>query len=200
MAAEILTWLSTGRNREQGIALLEKFGGSPFLVAQIRKHNSDFFNEKLHQALLVISKTGQARDKTPKYKASADKLKAGKLPEVLAFKEKHWRDLFAQMSSIHSKLKAARSKSTRYKYVVQILDLDDQIYRIWDELEHFEKTGQLMAPAGTEMPQDALSMARQIENLKNYIRREKRNKNKVRQNKFEHQLQFLQQQLKQVNG
>lgn len=98
-------------------------------------------------------------------------------PEYLIFKEKHKGDLFAMMSTLHGKMKIAKTPKTRVKFAREILSLEQQINAIWKELDYWKDNGKLMPVEKPKVNMSNLEMAKRITNLDNYIRRDKQKRN-----------------------
>lgn len=172
MDSDIMTWLSSGRNHQKGIEILQARGASSTLIRILSHSVSDFTSKKLYEEIMKLEKPEPVKtQENPVISKPAEK------PEYLIFQEKHKGDLYALMSTLHGKMKIAKTPKTRRKFAGEILELEQQINAIWKELDYWRDNGVLMPVERPNNNMTNLEMAKRITNLENYIRRDKAKRN-----------------------
>lgn len=183
-----MTWLSSGKNYQKGIELLEKSGASSILIRILSTTQSDYTRQKLYDEIMKLKSVEPV-----KTKETVVIVKPSKKPEYLIFREKYKGDLFAQMNLLHSKIKVQKTRKTRLKYADQILELEQKIREIWKEIDYWNEHGVLMPTEKPSNNMSMLQMATRIKNLEHYIRRDKNKKNNERVAKWIKEKESLEQ-------
>lgn len=172
MDSDVMTWISSGKNYDKGIEILEQRGASGALIRILRLTQSDYTRQKLYEELMKLNNAEPVKTKEKEVI-----IKPLKKPEYLIFREKHKGDLFAHMNVLHGKLKIQKTPKTRKKCAALILELEQKINEIWKEIDYWNEHGKLMPTEKPKTKLNNLQMAKRIANLQHYIRRDKNKRN-----------------------
>jgi hypothetical protein len=176
---------------QQGVDLFEKYGGNPFLLRTFRALENSYTRELLNEQLQKL--IPQSAPVKEKFTIESSQEHAA-LPSQIKALNARKADLFKEMSHLHSLLTQYEIKEsgTGHELKVKwrafstareaddaasrILHLDNEINKIWEQLDHYSKTGKLPASEPVKLPsQDPVNLHQRLTNLRTYISRDPHN-------------------------
>lgn len=141
---EIEEWLRGNRDYYRGVHLYAMFGKYQSVVALLKRGESELNRGKLLDSLLRTLNT--AKTDIEKIAAqitdddSNQKIEDKKDAYLISI-DKKWKPMYAEMSTMHARLLAVETKEMRYALAVRITDIHSVLIDLWNERDHYMKTG-----------------------------------------------------------
>lgn len=188
-------WLKNGKNFLVGSCIYDAVGHDNALKQLFEHGETDYAAKRLLEALLAINKGATAAASTTSppakniTKDDADKSMQS-MPEtddaVLASIRNEWLPVYKAMNykvaalDLWGTSNAPEAIADRKKLAQEILDLEQQLMKLWEKADTYKETGKLLDSTQKEFikPTDPIELANAINTCKRTIRRHRTDMNK----------------------
>lgn len=144
---EITTWLSGDRDYFDGVELFKQYGTSVTLLKLFQSGENSYTVNRLEQELKKLLPAPKIINvKIPINKPDGD-------PEVISVLRAKATKLYKTCSHLHAQLTQLQTDAERLTHSLTILDTMDEVERLWDVIDHYDKTGEILQ-WGEVQPQD----------------------------------------------
>jgi hypothetical protein len=190
LALPLQTWLQGKQHYGVGVILYNTYGKDDVLKKQLAKGCSVHNQSKLKQAIEgILSSINGQRLSLPLYTPPSDQ--QSEMPvstdAVLESFRQQWLPLYKRMTYLQAQLdkygaeNSTEAISFRHTTATEILEIEQQVMKIWQQRDYYAKHGELPASRNEKsetLPTDPIEVAKMILNTKKAIQRTKYNINK----------------------
>ncbi len=175
-------WLKGKRNFIVGRSLYNLYGGDDALKRLFMSTDSSYARERLADELQAIFDSGERPAERADIAVIEPQLKESDDPVVQSLNVS-WKEKFQRMKTLQAELRSygnsnrADTVGACERLCAEILEIEQELMALWQTKDIYEKTGEMPRVKKTEYvpPVDSMELAKEINNLKRNIRRQKLN-------------------------
>jgi|SRR6185312_8907080 len=174
----VKNWLAGKRNYTVGCILYNRYGTDEELKKLFEKGKTDYTEKKLVECLKAIAEPS-AKLQRPERTTMNHEVFPPSSNKVIHSLRGQWMPLFTEMNYKRHELdkflfqKTDAAMRRRAKLAMEILSLEKQCMRIWQQRDHYIEFGHLPSQQKTEPVVDPMKIVERYKNVQGYIRRYK---------------------------